>query len=175
MSDLADLTADMTKDFPSHIRRILDTALVNGWELNPPGMTLALRLNHPTDPLADPVYVVWTVGRTPVGRMSYRFSSAGTRGLVPLSGADLLVYLGDPTVAYPVTEELEAGLEARTKPPEWDRHAPPEVNLMRQLQGTLIAVEPNHSPPPVRRRQSVDARPLRVKLPAPENQASQLF
>lgn len=141
MSDLSDLAEAVAKDLPHGVRKIIDTALENGWQLNPPGMTLALRLNHPTDELADPVYVVWSVGRTPTGKISLKFSSAGTRGLVPLKGPDLIEYLQDPTVAYVTAEEAEAEYESRRKLPPWDEDAPAEVNVMRQLNAEVVSVE----------------------------------
>lgn len=64
-------------------------------------MTIALRLDHPTLADAYPVYISWVLGRTPKGALSWKFGSCGTRSLMPLSGADLLVYLEDPTVVLP--------------------------------------------------------------------------
>jgi hypothetical protein len=107
VTDLADLAFDVAGDLPAQVRKVIDTAVTNGWELNKPGMTLALRLNHPTDELAQPVYILWAVGKTPTGRMSFKFVSCGTAGLVPLTGPDLLEYLADPTVIYKTDEDIE--------------------------------------------------------------------
>lgn len=167
VSDLADLAADVAKDLPAAVRKVIDTAIANGWELHKPGMSMVLRLNHPTDDLADPVYVSWVVGRTPTGRLSFRFDGCSTRGLVPLSGPDLLEYLADPTVVYPVTEELEAEAAAKEKPPKWDSFAPPEVNLMAQLGGSVISIQDDKHPRPRQevKASPVSAAPLRVMIP----------
>jgi hypothetical protein len=136
MSDLSDLAADLTKDLPLSARKVIDKALENGWCLNAPGMTVALRLNHPTDDLALPVYITWVVGRTPKGAMSFRFDSCGTRGQVPLKPADLLEYLEDPTVAYTLAEEaLKA---AQDKSPPWDENKTPAENLREQTGARVI-------------------------------------
>lgn len=152
MSDLSDLAADVAKDLPASVRRVIDTAIKNGWELNAPGVTLTLRLNHPSDELAVPVYVTWAVGRTPKGNLSFRVDSCGTRGLVPLSGKDLLEYLEDPTIAYPVAEELEAEQEEKArkkaerdakngKGAGWDSKATDGQNLRVQLGAEPVAIE----------------------------------
>lgn len=147
MSDLADLAADVTKDLPIGVRKVIDTALANGWELNKPGMTVALRLNHPTDELAQPVYITWYVGRTPKGALSLKFSSCGTQGLIPLTGADLLEYLADPTVIYPTDEEAakaEADYDDREwekRTPKWDTNASAIQNVVGQMHGQVIAVQ----------------------------------
>lgn len=181
MTDLADLAFDVAGDLPLAVRKVIGTALEHGWTLNPPGMTLALRLNHPTDDLAQPVYIVWAVGRTAAGRMSFRFSSCGTRGLIPLSGADLLEYLADPTVAYTTAEEAEVDQAAKAKDVPWDKHATPEANLMAQLGGKIIAIEADKAARAPRRTAAdivaeADAKrkaaqsapktaPLRIKIP----------
>lgn len=176
MSDLSDLAADVAKDLPAQVRKIIDTAIGNGWELNKPGMTIALRLNHPTDELADPVYVTWIVGRTPKGALSFRFGTCGTRGLVPLKGADLLEYLQDPTVAYMTPEDVEdADLKAKEKAledtPPWDTQRSPEANVQAQLGGVPAEVEWTRSRAPRRPSASASprsiapARPLRVQAP----------
>lgn len=147
MSDLSDLAADVTKDLPIGVRKVIDAALANGWELNKPGMTVALRLNHPTDELAQPVFITWYVGRTPKGALSFKFSSCATQGLIPLSGADLLEYLADPTVIYPTHEEAakaeaeydDSEWEKRT--PKWDANATPVQNVVNQLHGQMIGLE----------------------------------
>jgi hypothetical protein len=147
VSDLSDLAEQLTKDLPANVRKVVDTALANGWELNKPGMTVALRLNHPTDELAQPVYVTWYVGRTPKGALSFKFSSCGTQGLVPLSGGDLLEYLADPTVIYPTDDDLEAkGKEQEDKDwekktPKWDDSLGAVQNVTNQLHGQMIRLE----------------------------------
>lgn len=180
MSDLSDLAADVSKDLPASVRKVIDAAIENGWELNAPGVTLCLRLNHPTDDIAQPVYVTWTVGRTAKGNLSFRFMSCGTRGLVPLSGADLLEYLEDATVGYPLPEELEADYDAKErakkdKGSEWNRRETPEYNTMKALGGEAISIDvekpargrraqaaprPSASQPP-----KSPAPPLRVSAP----------
>lgn len=176
MSDLADLAADVAGELPAQVRKVIDAAVSNGWELNKPGMTLALRLNHPTDDLADPVYITWTVGRTPTGRLSFKFMSCSTRGLVPLSGADLLEYLADPTTVYMTDEDVKAAdaahaaKEAAKEPPAWDKHKDQMSNLQATIGATVVKVERQSAiataPPP-----SVNRAPLRVAAPALRVQA----
>jgi hypothetical protein len=153
------------------VRKVIGTAIENGWELNKPGMTLALRLNHPTDDLAQPVYITWAVSRTASGRLSFRFVSCGTQGLVPLSGADLLEYLADPTVIYKTDEDI-AEADAQRKQPPWDMGASPEKNLMTQLGATIITIEADRKPraPTARpvaevKPSPVSATPLRIQIP----------
>jgi hypothetical protein len=125
VSELADLIADVSNNLSPAIRKILDAAVENGWELAKPGMTLCLRLDNPADELALPVYACWVVGRSPSGKMSFRFSSSATSGLNPLSGADLVEYLKDPTVVYPDPPE-------KTEVP-WDETLSPAGNLVKVL------------------------------------------
>lgn len=149
MTDLADLAFDVAGDLPVQVRKVIDTAVVHGWELNKPGLTLALRLNHPSDDLAQPVYIVWSVGRTPSGRLSFKFSSCGTRGLVPLSGADLLEYLADPTVVYLTDQDVKEAGEGQVEKdtPPWDEHAKPEDNLKAHLGASIVGIEPDRKAP----------------------------
>lgn len=151
MSDLSDLASDVSKDLPAQIRKVIDTAIEAGWQLNKPGMTLALRLNHPSDELAQPVYITWVVGRTPQGRLSFKFMSCGTRGLVPLSGADLLEYLKDPTTIYMSDEDVDqatevsaarAAAKADEKRLPWDQHKPQMDNLNAQIGASVLRIEP---------------------------------
>lgn len=180
MSDLADLAFDVAGDLPAPVRKVIDTAVANGWELNAPGLTLALRLNHPTDELAAPVYITWAVGRTSKGAMSFRFMSCATAALQPLKAVDLLEYLADPTVAYSTPEELEDDLDAKAKQPPWDLNATPEVNVMRQLGGTPVSIDGERQATTRRKTAQqiiaeakekssqglrVQAPPLRVKAP----------
>ena len=148
MSDLSDLAADMSKDLPPSVRKVIDTAVDNGWELNPPGMTLCLRLNKTDDDLAQPVYITWVVGRTPKGKLSFRFMSCGTAGLIPLSGADLLEYLADVTTAYLDDEdiaEIEDRHDDRLRP-KWNDQAPVEVNVANRLGGKVTGVVDESKP-----------------------------
>lgn len=101
MSELIEILEALKAELPSSVRKTLETADENGWQLNKPGMTLALRLNHPTDELAMPCYISWQVALTAAGKPSMRFVSAGTRGLHSLKGKELLEYLADPTIVYP--------------------------------------------------------------------------
>lgn len=166
---LAELLSDMRAELPANIRKVVNTALENDWELNKPGVTIALRLNHPKDELADPVYITWVVGRTASGKISYRFDSCGTRGLVPLSGADLLEYLADPTVAYVVAEEREKEMDDKARNPPWKVDDTPERNTIRQLGGTLLGIQREYAPRVTSKAgvapSPVSAKPLRVMLP----------
>lgn len=143
MSELSDLAEALTKDLPIAARRVIDKALECGWELNKPGMTVALRLNHPSDELAQPVYITWVVGRTGKGGISFRFDSCGTKGLVNLKPADLLEYLEDPTVIYPTDDDLEEvnkQLEDKARK-KWDENAPDAINVKNRLNGEIIGFE----------------------------------
>jgi len=177
-SELSDLAADMTGDLPPQIRKTIDTAIANGWELNPPGMTVTLRLNHPSDDAADPVYITWTVGRTPRGKLSFKFDSCATRGLMPLTGADLLEYLADPTLGHPLVEELEEAYEAKEAKkaekrelPAWDKKESPESNTIRSLGGEFLRLETerrgrNATPSPQGTTASKpQVTPLRIQAP----------
>ena len=88
-------------EIPASVRKVLRTAVDNGWQLNKPGMTIALRFDHPSLENAWPVYITWAIGRTAKGKVSWRFNSCGTRSLVSLSGAELLEYLEDPELVMP--------------------------------------------------------------------------
>lgn len=101
MTELEGILEDLGAELPPNVRKTLQAAIEHGWELNKPGMTIALRLNHPVLADAYPVYISWILGRTPKGALSWKFGSCGTRSLIPLNGADLLVYLADPTVVLP--------------------------------------------------------------------------
>jgi hypothetical protein len=87
---------------------VIKAAEENGWQLNGKGATFALRLDHPTDELAVPFYICWQVGETAKGALSFRYMSAATATLQPLSAGDALEYLADPTVIYP-EEAVEEG------------------------------------------------------------------
>jgi hypothetical protein len=174
LSDLSDLAEDVAKDMPHSVRKVIDTATANGWQLNRPGVTIALRLNHPTDTLADPVYVTWVVGRTKSGKLSFRFGSCSTRGLVPLKGSDLLEYLADPTVAYMTPDEAEE-LDRNRRLREldkvkWDKSEDPVTNAAKMLGASVIAIsrpprstaKPKASAPPPLSGATV---PLRISAP----------
>lgn len=107
MTDLPGLESilyDLAAEMPVNVRKTLNAAIGHGWELCEPGMTVALRFDHPTLEYAAPVYIVWAAGRTPKGALSFKFVSCGTRSLIPLSGAELLEYLEDPTVILPADD-----------------------------------------------------------------------
>ena len=167
--DLVEILQGIGADLNPQVRKTLQTAIDGGWQLNQPGMTLCLRLNHPTDEMAMPVYVTWVVGTTPKGKVSIKHFSSGTQGLNKLSGADLLEYLQDPTVAYRLPEEDEP--EPDEVPP-WDNSKTPEENTIAQLGGKIIAQEkPTYADIMARQKaalaqptpaQSSAARPLRV-------------
>jgi hypothetical protein len=163
VSDLADLAEALTKDLPISARKVIDTALEHGWELSKPGMTVALRLNHPSDELAQPVYVTWVVGRTAKGAMSFRFNNCGTKGLVPLSPAELLEYLSDPTIIYMTDEDMAEAdrkrAERERKP--WDNDADPVTNVINALGAKVMSIDVERPP-----RQSMASRKTFQQLQA---------
>lgn len=99
---------DIVKMLPAPVRKVLAVAGETGWELNGKGLSISLRLDHPTDDLGVPVYITWQLGTTPGGKVSCRFMSSGTATLQPLSVDDFMEYLRDPTIIYPEAKELEA-------------------------------------------------------------------
>ena len=103
-ADLEGILDDLKAELPANVRKTLKAAIDNGWELHKPGMTIAIRFDHPTLDDAPPVYLSWAIGRTPKGSMSWRFQFCGTKSLIPLSGAELLEYLADPTLVLPSDE-----------------------------------------------------------------------
>ena len=141
MSDLEDLLSDVVGDFPIGVRKVVNAAVEHGWKLNAPGVTMALRLNHPTDEAAMPVYITWVVGRTPKGALSFKHFSCGTKGLHKLSASDLLEYLADPTVVYQLPDDAEADGEDFEESPPWSDKATPEENVSAQLGATFVRHE----------------------------------
>lgn len=91
----------LAASLPAKVKSILQAADDHGWELNGKGASFCIRLDHPTDEFAVPVYITWQLGRTPKGSLSWRFMSAGTATLQPMSLDDVLNYLKDPTILYP--------------------------------------------------------------------------
>lgn len=89
---------------PANVRKVIQAAEENGWQLNGKGASFALRLDHPTDELARPFYITWQVGETAKGALSFRYMSAATDTLQPLSAGDVIDYLNDPTVIYPESD-----------------------------------------------------------------------
>lgn len=108
MTGLLELTEQpIWQHLPANVTKVIQTAISNDWQLNGKGFTVALRLDKPTDPLAQPFYIMWDVGSTAKGAISFRFGNAATVGLQPLSAADVLTYLKDPTVIYPEDSSAE--------------------------------------------------------------------
>lgn len=140
MSDLSDLAEDLAKGLPIAARKVIDKALEGGWELNPPGMTVCLRLSHPTDDLGVPVYVAWAVKRTPTGRIGFTFVGASTASLIPLRPAEVLDYLEDPSAAYSTPEELQEAQDASWARREWSDRKTTAENLRDILGAEVIGV-----------------------------------
>lgn len=94
------IPAALWDSLPTSIRKILRAAEDNGWELNGKGLSLAIRLDHPTDEIAIPLYVTYSVGKTGTGKVSARFMSAATATLKKLGPRDVLAVLADPTLEH---------------------------------------------------------------------------
>lgn len=94
---------------PSRVKKVLDIAEQEGWHLNAKGATFCMRFDKDDDELAVPFYVTWQLGRTEKGNLSWRFMSAGTATLQPMSPDDVIEYMKDPTVIYGKVLENEAG------------------------------------------------------------------
>jgi hypothetical protein len=100
--NLSDLAADeLTGPLPPRVAKVLDTAAANGWVPNGKGITLCVRLDHPTDEDAVPFYVTWQLAISPEGKRSWRFWNAGAANFQPLNYSDVLTYLADPSVIWP--------------------------------------------------------------------------
>lgn len=94
-------------------RKVLTKAQALGWELHGKGATIVFRLDRDQDDLDLPCYVEWDLGLTPGGAASY---TAG-RGGVPhrsLTGKDVLEYLEDPSVVYPLEDDCRPSEELVT-------------------------------------------------------------
>jgi hypothetical protein len=80
--------------------KVLVEAEEKGWTKG--RVTVCIRLDKPEDDNACPFYATWEMaGWTPKGRPSWRFVSAASANLQPLSEADILTYLNDPAVIWP--------------------------------------------------------------------------
>lgn len=89
---------------PSEIRKVLESAAADGWQLHGKGASIAFRLDKEDDELALPLYLFWQIGKTPTGRVSFRAGSAGTPIMAPMSIADAIAYMADPTLIWPDEE-----------------------------------------------------------------------
>lgn len=99
--DITDVTEALESPVPPNVQKILDAAEDNGWSQNP-YISLVLRLAKPEDPMAKPFFMKWELaGRTPKGKLSWRFAGARASNGQPLTIEDALVYLEDPSVIYP--------------------------------------------------------------------------
>jgi mannose/cellobiose epimerase-like protein (N-acyl-D-glucosamine 2-epimerase family) len=96
------------KLLPANARKVVEAAESHGWELNGKGASFCLRLDHPSDDLAVPFYITWQVGETAKGALSFRYMSAATATLQPLSAGDVLEYLADPTLIHGDEDEETA-------------------------------------------------------------------
>lgn len=142
MPEVAAILEDLDIHPGPAVKKLILAAEENGWQLNPPGVTCCFRLNHPSDELAQPVYVTYALGRSPTGKLSWRFMSAATAGLVPLKGQDLLAYLADPTIAYALPDDPEPSRETPEEQVPWNRQASPVANLSAQLGASVVEIRP---------------------------------
>lgn len=138
---LLDLVQDLAGELPIGPRKVLKKALECGWQVNPPGGTFVIRLNHPTDDLAEPVYMSWVVRRTPSGKVGFSFDSCGTRGLHSLRPSEIEDYLEDPSSIYPTVEELETAADEKWAKTKWDDRKDAAENMKAMLGTEVIAVE----------------------------------
>lgn len=101
-----ELAEEVTGVLGANVRKVLAAAADNGWALHGSGATFCIRLDHPSDDLAVPVFVTWQLAPSEkTGKLSWRFMSAGTATLHQLNSKDVLTYLADPTVIYPEASE----------------------------------------------------------------------
>jgi hypothetical protein len=106
-TELVEMVTDEGLPLPPRVRKILDTAKAEGWQLNGKGATFALRFDKPDDVLAVPFFMMWQLVPGTEGKLSWRFMNAATATLQPLNYNDALKYLQDTTVIY-AEEEANA-------------------------------------------------------------------
>lgn len=96
-----DVTEALESPLPKNAQKILEAAEANEWVENP-YVSLVLRLAKPKDALAKPFFMKWELaGRTPTGKLSWRFAGARASNGQPMTIEDALIYLEDTTVIYP--------------------------------------------------------------------------
>lgn len=130
---------------PASIRKALDLAEAEGWQLHGKGATIAFRLDRGEDELDLPAYAIWEIGKTPKGAISFRSGKGGVPHM-KLSTSDLTEYLQDPTVVYPLEAEPEPEPEKpQEDAPPWDT-SDPSGSLLRALGATVIEDKPRPRP-----------------------------
>jgi len=95
---------DSLETVPARLRKALEAAEDNGWEMSKTGCTAVLRLVRPADEVALPCYARWDLIRTPKGQLSWRFHSAMAKNGQRMNYNDLFEYFSDPSVIYPEDE-----------------------------------------------------------------------
>lgn len=156
---------------PAGVKKVLVEARSQGWELHGKGATIAFRLDRSEDELDLPLYVQWEIGVTPKGSISLR----GGKGGVPhmkLSTADVMEYLSDPSIVYPLEDDQAEKLaEMMESTPPWDETKEAHENLCASLSATLVDDKP--APKPLRLGASPDPSASRPSSPtSPEHTAS---
>lgn len=87
---------------PVNAQKVLDTASEFGWWENP-YTSLVIRL---TKEEAEPFFCRWDLFVDPeTGKRSWRFAGARAANGQPLNYNDIFIYLQDPSVIYPESEE----------------------------------------------------------------------
>lgn len=130
---------------PAGVKKIIDAAESEGWELNGKGVTLAIRLDR-GEPWDLPAYVCWQVGVTPTGKVSFTSGKGGTMNQ-PLTATEMIDYLSDPTVVYPVQAHDEP--EGPTDNEEGKPSALSHEEILELLGATVVETTPESpaSPP----------------------------
>lgn len=133
---------------PASIRKVLEAAQGEGWDLHGKGATIAFRLDRAQDDLDLPCYVQWEIGVTPKGAQSFRSGKGGVPHAA-LSASDVLEYLADPTTVYPLEDEPdepETPAEPLEDAPPWDTSKTDEQNLCASLGAEVVSDKPKPRP-----------------------------
>lgn len=101
---------------PGAITKVLEAAEAEGWQFHGKGASIAFRLDKEGDELALPLYLTWQIGKTPGGKVSFRAGNAGTPIMAPMSVADAIEYMADPTLIWPTEEGTEDDGTEAAKP-----------------------------------------------------------
>lgn len=92
---------DALEVVPARLRKALEAAQENGWELGPTGCTAVMRLYKPGDTIALPFFVRWDLVKTKGDKWSWRFHGSMAQNGQRMNYNDIFSYIEDPQVIYP--------------------------------------------------------------------------
>ena len=100
---------DSLETVPARLRKVLEAAEDNGWEMSKTGCTAVLRLHRPADEVALPFYVRWDLLRIgkegKEGKLSWRYHSAMAQNGQKLNYNDVFDYIEHPEYIHPEPPE----------------------------------------------------------------------